>query len=144
MLNSDPITPEEKEFVENIQESSIDNDGDRVISQIPGGEGNIFDEYTWEGKPDEINSEEESADNDNGRTASSVDEILTFDDPEPKPDPKKRKSRLEQLGIPKPEKRELTEDEQRKVDELASEFSSFLRPKNSDDFWNGLDFGSAF
>jgi len=30
------------------------------------------------------------------------------------------------------------------VDELASEFSSFLRPEKSDDFWKGLDFGSAF
>ena len=115
-------------------------------TQIQGGEGNISEEYTWEGKPDEINSEEESADNDNGRTASPVAEILTFEtpDPEPKPKPKKRKSQLEQLGIPKPERKELTEDEQRKVDELASEFSSFLTPKKSDDLWKGLDFGSAF
>ena len=109
-----------------------------------GGEGNIFDEYAWEGKPDEINSEEESADNDNGRTASPVAEILTFNDPEPKPEPRKRKSQLEQLGIPKSGKKELTEDEQRKVDELASEFSSFLTPKKSDDLWKGLDSGSAF
>jgi len=91
-----------------------------------------------------INSEEESADNDDGRAASPVGEIHTFNDPEPKPEPKKRKSQLEQLGIPKPEKRELTEDEQRKADELATEFSSFLRPQKSDDFWKGLDFGSAF
>ena len=79
-----------------------------------------------------------------GRTAPPVAEILTFDDPDPRPEQKKRKSQVEQLGIPKPEKRKLTEDEQIKVDELASEFSSFLRPEKSDDFWKGLDFGSAF
>jgi len=105
--------------------------------------------YTWEGQGDEINSEEESADNDNGRTASPDAEIFTFDAPEPKSGSKKRKSRLEQLGIPKPERRkperrELTEEEQKKADELASEFSSFLTPKKSDDFWSGLDSGSAF
>ena len=99
---------------------------------------------SWEGQADEINSEEQSADNDNGRTASPVAEILTFDDPGPKPQPKKRKSQLEQLGIPKPERRELNKDEQRKADELASEFSSFLGPKKSEDFWKGLDCGSAF
>jgi hypothetical protein len=144
VLNSDPITPEEREFVENIEESSIQEDGDSVFSQIPGEQGNISEEYTCEEQADEITSGDESADTDNGRTASPVAEILTFDNPEPKPEPKKRKSQLEQLGIPKPERRELTEDEQRKVDELASEFSSFLMPKKSDDFWKGLDFGNAF
>ena len=80
----------------------------------------------------------------NEEIASPDSEILTFDAPEPKPEPKKRKSQLEQLGIPKPERRELTEDQQRKADELASEFSSLLTTKKSDDFWKGLDFGSAF
>jgi hypothetical protein len=127
-----------------IVRCSCGKDGDSVISQIPGDEGNISEEYTWEGQADEINSEEESADNDNGRTTCPVAEILTFDDPEPKPETRKRKSQLEQLRIPKPESRELTEDEQSKADELASEFGSFLRPQKSDDFWKGLDFGSAF
>jgi len=126
-------TVKEDEMVNIIEYSGDEPDGDRVISQILGEE-----------KHDEINSEEESADNDNGRTASPVAEILTFDDSEPKAEPKKRKSQLEQLGIPKPERPELTEDEQRKADELASELSSLLRPQKSDDFSKGLDFGSAF
>jgi hypothetical protein len=115
-----------------------------VLDGNSGKEGNNFEEHTWEGQGDESNSEEESADNDNGRIASPDSEILTFDAPEPKPEPKKRKSQLEQLGIPKPEKRELTEEEQKKADELASEFSSCLTPKKSDDFWSGLDWGNAF
>jgi DNA primase catalytic core len=144
VLNGVLNTPEEKEFVENIQESSIENDGVKVLSENTGGEGNIFGEYTWEGQADEINSEEGSADNDSGRPASPVAEILKFDDPEPKSEPKKRKSQLEQLGIPKLEREELTEEEQKRVDELASEFSRFLTPKKSEDFCSGLDFGNAF
>ena len=144
VINRVPITVKEDEIFNIIEYSGEEPDGDRVISRNKGGEGNNFEEHTWEGQADEIKSEEEPADNDNGRTASPDSEVLTFDAPEPKPEPKKRKSRLEQLGIPKPERRELTEDEQKKADELASEFSSFLTPKKSDDFWSGLDSGSAF
>jgi hypothetical protein len=50
----------------------------------------------------------------------------------------------ENLGIPKAEKRELTEEERKKADELAAEFSNFSTPKKSEDSWKGLDSGSAF
>ena len=61
------------------------------------------------------------------------------------PKPKKRyKSIYEQLGIPKPEKRDLTEEERRKADELVAEFSKFSTPEKSEDFWKGMDSGSAF
>ncbi|MGA2954847.1 MAG: hypothetical protein ABSF48_03905 [Thermodesulfobacteriota bacterium] len=69
---------------------------------------------------------------------------IAHDAPEPKPEPKKRKSRLEQLGIPKPERHELTEDEQKKTDELASEFSTCLEMKKSEDIWKGFGSESAF
>jgi ABC-type polar amino acid transport system ATPase subunit len=67
-------------------------------------------------------------------------EILTFDAPEPRLDPKKRKSQLEKRGIPKRERRELTEIERIQADELASEFSSFLTRKKDEDFWNDAGF----
>ncbi len=67
-----------------------------------------------------------------------------FEDSAPEPKPKKRKSRLEQLGIMKPEKRELTEEERKKADALAAEFREFSMPEKSKDLWKGLDSGSAF
>jgi hypothetical protein len=67
-----------------------------------------------------------------------------FKDSTPEPKPRKRKSIFEQLGIPKAEKRELTEEERRKVDELVANVSKFSTAIKSEDFWKGLDFGSAF
>ena len=113
-----------------------------MLSQISEDGGNNFEEHTWEGQGDENNSEEESVDNDNGRTAPPDSAVLTFDDL--KPDMKKRKSQLELLGIPKPEKRELTEDEQKNADELANEFGSFLTPEKAVDPWKGLDTENSF
>jgi hypothetical protein len=71
----------------------------------------------------------------------ALGEEYAFKDP---PEPKKRKSRLEELGIPKPEKRELTEEERRKAEELAADFSKFSTPIKQEDFWKGLDSGGAF
>jgi hypothetical protein len=57
------------------------------------------------------------------------------------PEPPKRKSRLAQLGIELPEKKVFSEEEQKKVDELVSEFSFFLdgkapgRPLERSRFW---------
>jgi len=38
----------------------------------------------------------------------------------------------------------LSEEEQRKMDELANEFTNLLTPKKYEDFSQGLDSGSAF
>jgi hypothetical protein len=134
-------TVSEDEIVNIIEYSGNEPEGVKVLGGNSGKEANISQEDTREGQPDETSSAEESADNGNGRDASPGDEVLKFDDPGP--ELKRRKSQLEKLGIPKPERRELNKAEQREVDELASEFSRFLTPKKSDDFWKGLDFGSA-
>ena len=67
-----------------------------------------------------------------------------FEESAPEPKPRKRKSIFEQLGILKPEKRELTEEERRKADELAAKASKFLAAEKSEDSWPGLDSGIAF
>ena len=90
---------------------------------------------------------EETDENNGNEPASSPDpnvlgDEFKFKDPEPKP--KKKKSRLEQLGIPTPERRELTEEEQRKTKELASEFKSCIETRTSVDPWKGFDTGAAF
>jgi hypothetical protein len=60
------------------------------------------------------------------------------------PEPPKRKSRLAQLGIELPEKKGFSEEEQKKLDELVSEFSFFLTAKHPEDPWKGLDSGNVF
>jgi len=121
-----------------------------VLGQKSGGEGKILDdgEKIWSSGSEPDNPYEEENDNGNGKEPVSsleLDELgdeHEFRNPEPKP--QKRKSRLEQLGIMKPEKRELTEEEQRKADELVAEFSKFSIPEKSEDSWPGLDSRSAF
>jgi len=48
---------------------------------------------------------------------------------------------LESLNL---KRHELTEDEQKKTDELASEFSTCLEMKKSEDIWKGFGSESAF
>jgi hypothetical protein len=43
-----------------------------------------------------------------------------------------------------PEKKVFSEEEQKKVDELVSEFSFFLTAKHPEDPWKGLDSGNVF
>jgi hypothetical protein len=135
--NTVPNTSREDESVDFIDKSSHSQEGVRVLGRKSGGEGNNFEE-------------KEKQDGGNGGTPFSapdpneLGDEHEFEDSGLEPKPQKRKSRLEQLGIPKPEKRELTEEERRRVDEFAAQFSKFLSPEKSEDLWKGLDSGSAF
>jgi hypothetical protein len=105
VFNTVPTTPEKEESIEIIEESGIEDDRVRVLGLKTGDEGNIF--------------EEEEQGRGNGKEFASVrgpnelgDEHEFKDpDPEPEPKPPKRKSIFDQLGISKPQKKELTEKE---------------------------------
>ena len=152
VLDTASNTPEEKEIVENVEESRTGDDGVRVLDGNSGKEGNILEqnrEDAWgsQTETDDNDDDDETQDANSKGTISSTTpddfgDEYKFNDPDP--EPKKRKSQLEQLGFQKPEKKDLTEEETREREKLASEFSSFLTPKKSEDLWKGLDSESAF
>jgi hypothetical protein len=99
---------------------------------------------------EEVDSDGEGSNGGNGKELLSysdpdaLGEAYTFKDP---PEPVKKKSRLSRLGIELPEKKApaaLTEEEQRKADELASEFKSFLTVEKSEDFWKSFGSENSF
>jgi hypothetical protein len=103
VFNTVPNTFEKNKSIENIEESAFGDDPVRVLGLKTGDEGNIF--------------EEEEQGRGNGKEFASVrgpnelGDEHEFKDPEPEPKPPKRKSIFDQLGISKPQKKELTEKE---------------------------------
>jgi hypothetical protein len=135
--NTVPNTSKADESIDFIDKSSNSPEGVRVLGQKSRGEENIFEE-------------EEKQDGKNGGASISApepnelgDEHL-FEDSTPEPKPRKRKSIFEQLGIQRPEKRELTEEERRKVDKLVAEFKGYIGMGKRGDIGKALGSDDSF